>query len=252
MDEPTMRIGEVARRTGLAPVTIRAWQRRYGLLAPARSAGGQRLYSEADVRVLDEVRTRVAAGWALSVAAAHVRTRGGAATGGSTGTVPTPSAGGRATSPSPRGAPSTTPGPEGDRPEAQLGTITIDHPEIGRLRHDDLALAAVHSATRSMLRASSPGAVVAAVVDLVRDLGGDVVAPGHPSDAVLPVDLGLGETDPMLPSAEPFSVARLRLEAALPSVVEDARHMIGTLRRAGVGGSTTVDDEHLPARRHSR
>lgn len=32
-------IGEVAERCGINPVTLRAWQRRYGLLKPQRSAG---------------------------------------------------------------------------------------------------------------------------------------------------------------------------------------------------------------------
>jgi DNA-binding transcriptional MerR regulator len=48
-----MRIGELARRTGVSPELLRAWERRYGLLQPARSDGGFRLYSfddEARVR----------------------------------------------------------------------------------------------------------------------------------------------------------------------------------------------------------
>ena len=34
-------IGDVAERCGINPVTLRAWQRRYGLLKPQRSEGGQ-------------------------------------------------------------------------------------------------------------------------------------------------------------------------------------------------------------------
>jgi DNA-binding transcriptional MerR regulator len=49
----TLRIGELARRTGTSPELLRAWERRYGLLEPARSEGGFRLYSEDDeTRVL--------------------------------------------------------------------------------------------------------------------------------------------------------------------------------------------------------
>ncbi len=33
-------IGEVAERCGINPVTLRAWQRRYGLLKPQRSEAG--------------------------------------------------------------------------------------------------------------------------------------------------------------------------------------------------------------------
>jgi MerR family transcriptional regulator, light-induced transcriptional regulator len=46
---PSLRIGEVSRRTGLSPEVLRVWERRYGVLQPARSSGGFRLYSDADV-----------------------------------------------------------------------------------------------------------------------------------------------------------------------------------------------------------
>lgn len=49
----TIRIGELARRTGVSPELLRAWEDRYGLLQPSRSPGGFRLYSAAD-----EARTR--------------------------------------------------------------------------------------------------------------------------------------------------------------------------------------------------
>jgi MerR family transcriptional regulator, light-induced transcriptional regulator len=48
-----LRIGELSRRLGVSDHVLRAWERRYGLLRPVRSAGGFRLYSEAD---LDRVR----------------------------------------------------------------------------------------------------------------------------------------------------------------------------------------------------
>ena len=43
-----LRIGELSRRVGVSPVLLRAWERRYGLMTPARSVGGFRLYSDAD------------------------------------------------------------------------------------------------------------------------------------------------------------------------------------------------------------
>jgi DNA-binding transcriptional MerR regulator len=43
-----LRIGELSRRVGVSPELLRAWERRYHLLQPARSSGGFRLYSEAD------------------------------------------------------------------------------------------------------------------------------------------------------------------------------------------------------------
>lgn len=48
-DEPRYRIGMVAKKTGIAAHTLRAWERRYGSLTPGRMAGGGRLYSEEDV-----------------------------------------------------------------------------------------------------------------------------------------------------------------------------------------------------------
>ncbi|HEU4451358.1 MAG TPA: MerR family transcriptional regulator [Gaiellaceae bacterium] len=43
-----LRIGELSRRVGVSPELLRAWEVRYGLLRPTRSAGGFRLYSAAD------------------------------------------------------------------------------------------------------------------------------------------------------------------------------------------------------------
>jgi MerR family transcriptional regulator, light-induced transcriptional regulator len=43
-----LRIGEFARRAGVSPELLRAWERRYGLLQPVRSEGGFRLYTTDD------------------------------------------------------------------------------------------------------------------------------------------------------------------------------------------------------------
>jgi MerR family transcriptional regulator, light-induced transcriptional regulator len=45
---PLLRIGELSRRTGVQADTLRAWERRYGVLEPRRSEGGFRLYSGED------------------------------------------------------------------------------------------------------------------------------------------------------------------------------------------------------------
>ena len=42
----------VMRRTGLSADLLRAWERRYGVVTPARSASGRRLYSDADIERL--------------------------------------------------------------------------------------------------------------------------------------------------------------------------------------------------------
>ncbi|TBU89743.1 MerR family transcriptional regulator [Phytopseudomonas dryadis] len=48
-------IREVARLTGVNPVTLRAWERRYGLIQPIRTDSGHRLYSQVDVETVRSV-----------------------------------------------------------------------------------------------------------------------------------------------------------------------------------------------------
>jgi len=62
-------IREVARLTGVNPVTLRAWQRRYGLVEPARTDKGHRLYSEQDVALI----RRILAWLELGVSIGQVR-----------------------------------------------------------------------------------------------------------------------------------------------------------------------------------
>ena len=50
-----MRIGELAARVGVSTHVLRAWESRYGLLKPIRSAGGYRLYGSEDERRVREV-----------------------------------------------------------------------------------------------------------------------------------------------------------------------------------------------------
>jgi DNA-binding transcriptional MerR regulator len=45
-------IGVVERRTGIPGHVLRAWERRYGVVSPARTDAGHRLYSETDVERL--------------------------------------------------------------------------------------------------------------------------------------------------------------------------------------------------------
>jgi len=59
---PLFSIGAVARMLDLSPATIRTWETRYGLIAPQRSDGGQRLYSRDQVEQLRFVKTQVEVG----------------------------------------------------------------------------------------------------------------------------------------------------------------------------------------------
>ena len=55
--EPLYPIRDVAQITGVHAVTLRAWQRRYGLIKPARTPSGHRLYSDADVERIRHILT---------------------------------------------------------------------------------------------------------------------------------------------------------------------------------------------------
>lgn len=79
-EEGLVRIGTLARRTGVSPELLRAWERRYGLLRPARSEGGYRLYDAADEEVIRRMRLHLAGG--LSAREAARLARGSDASGG--------------------------------------------------------------------------------------------------------------------------------------------------------------------------
>jgi len=64
-----LRIGELSKRAGVSPELLRAWERRYGLVRPTRSAGGLRLYSPADVERVRLMRQHLAEGLAAAEAA---------------------------------------------------------------------------------------------------------------------------------------------------------------------------------------
>lgn len=65
-----LRIGELSRRSGVSPELLRAWERRYGLLRPTRSAGGLRLYSPDDLARVRAMQRHLADGFAAAEAAA--------------------------------------------------------------------------------------------------------------------------------------------------------------------------------------
>jgi MerR family transcriptional regulator, light-induced transcriptional regulator len=61
-DEPIYNIGVVERMTDIPAATLRVWERRYGFPDTARTEGGHRLYSEADVEQLKWVKRKVDVG----------------------------------------------------------------------------------------------------------------------------------------------------------------------------------------------
>lgn len=59
-------IREVARLTGVNPVTLRAWERRYGLIQPTRTESGHRLYSRDDIDTVHQILDWIERGVAVS------------------------------------------------------------------------------------------------------------------------------------------------------------------------------------------
>lgn len=188
-----MRIGALAEAAGVSVSTLRAWEQRYGLLTPRRTAGGHRVYRPADVARIRQMQRLVADGHTPSTAAELVRGRG------STG-----------------------------RAKAE-GARTWWAPAA---EGEGRALSAAYAATRSLLRVTSPREVVVLLREFVEAVGAEAVAADEAGPDALPLDISLGEGTPVLPVAEPMSLARMQLETLLPPLVGDARLVVGRLRRA--------------------
>src|SRR4051812_35664633 len=67
-----LRIGEAARRLGMSPELLRAWETRYGIPVPERTDGGLRLYPEAELERVRAMRDLVGDGMAPAEAARAV------------------------------------------------------------------------------------------------------------------------------------------------------------------------------------
>jgi MerR family transcriptional regulator, light-induced transcriptional regulator len=63
-------IRQAAAQSGLSVPVVRAWERRYGVVHPTRTAAGYRLYDEAAIDRLRHMRALVDRGWSPSAAAA--------------------------------------------------------------------------------------------------------------------------------------------------------------------------------------
>lgn len=72
-EEPKFTIKTVFAQTGIRPVTLRAWERRYEVLNPHRSNNRYRLYSERDVAILRWIKSRVDNDISISSAVQELR-----------------------------------------------------------------------------------------------------------------------------------------------------------------------------------
>jgi methanogenic corrinoid protein MtbC1 len=116
-------IKEAAARTGVPIPLLRAWERRYRVVAPTRTAAGYRLYDDAALARLRSMRALVADGWQPSAAAAAILA----------GTAPRPPDGGDEQTQAPAEAPAGASAGALARPGAFLAAAEdLDAPALER------------------------------------------------------------------------------------------------------------------------
>ena len=71
-DQPKYTIKKVSDLTGILPVTLRAWERRYGVLSPDRKGNRYRLYSDQDVAIIKWLSIEIATGVSISTASSEL------------------------------------------------------------------------------------------------------------------------------------------------------------------------------------
>ena len=161
-----VRIGELSRRVGLSDHTLRAWETRYGLLRPHRSAGGFRLYSLDDERRIRHMIQLLATGLSpaeaakvvlrarddetvvLRMSAAQAQARASGGLGPATGTFSVPTQAGMPSAAPPGASPDGGPG-------AGLGAGLGAGSAAGQGSTTGPAVASAWSATPPAARASS-------------------------------------------------------------------------------------------------
>lgn len=75
-NEKRYAIREVAEITGVKPVTLRAWQRRYYLVQPDRTEKGHRLFTEQDIEMIQQIQSWLAKGVAIGKVSALLQSGG--------------------------------------------------------------------------------------------------------------------------------------------------------------------------------
>jgi DNA-binding transcriptional MerR regulator/methylmalonyl-CoA mutase cobalamin-binding subunit len=63
--DPLYPIRTVSTLTGVNPITLRAWERRYGLVTPKRTAGGHRVYTRKDIDRIHHILAMIENGVAI-------------------------------------------------------------------------------------------------------------------------------------------------------------------------------------------
>jgi DNA-binding transcriptional MerR regulator len=253
-DPATMSIGEVARRTGVTVPTLRAWERRYGLLLPVRTTGGHRRYRDEDVRRVLEVLGLKGQGWAVGAAVRRVLDQGSASSVRPPVEVlrdrlwsaleqalrDLPAGAGGAGAPGDPWASNQTEVASGalevagsSGPSGRAAAVRQRRRTAAAAGQSDWELLeTVHQATRSLLYITRAREATEILIAAVHRLGGSTVPADRADSWALPIDLSFGDGEPILPVAEPYSLARMQLEQVLPGLVEDARRAVQLLRRS--------------------
>ncbi|WP_203669179.1 MerR family transcriptional regulator, partial [Cellulomonas pakistanensis] len=146
-DSPILTVAAVAARLGVAPATLRTWDRRYGLGASEHTAGAHRRYSTADLARLMTMRSLTLDGVPPADAARLARE-------GAPATLPEPVvAPDRERGPAPRDA-------AADAPSRHLAAVpdAPDDDRADRADHDDPAAPARPAAAPARPAAPAPSA----------------------------------------------------------------------------------------------
>ena len=131
--EALLRIGEIARRAGIPAPTLRAWERRYGIVEPVRTGSGYRLYSGEDERRLKSMVDLISRGVAPAEAARRV--------------MPGPSEAGRGVSDGANGQPGSELRAEGtEELRGRLLESLLAYDDLGAQRIIDAAIASLSTA----------------------------------------------------------------------------------------------------------
>ncbi|WP_192484996.1 MULTISPECIES: MerR family transcriptional regulator [Cysteiniphilum] len=65
MTESLYPIRYISEKTGVKPITLRAWEKRYNLITPQRTEKGHRLYSDDDIKTIQKTITLLNYGYAI-------------------------------------------------------------------------------------------------------------------------------------------------------------------------------------------
>lgn len=135
-------IKRAAELSGVPAATLRAWERRYGLVEPERTDAGYRLYDDDAVGRVRDMAALVADGWSASTAAAEVSRRRDAST-ASTPAV-TPATPGRV--PTAHPAPAPTPAVGADMARRLIDAASVmDATGVARVLDERFALGSFES-----------------------------------------------------------------------------------------------------------